>query len=123
MIAGLQSENVNTPLGRLNRGGTEYPLRISGKPDAVEQFKTMVIARRGGRPIPLAEVAQIQDGIEEQRSLALVNGIPGHRAGHSQTIRGEYGGRGGPGEEGDRSPAEGASSREPPSRWSGMPPS
>ncbi|MCJ7496106.1 MAG: efflux RND transporter permease subunit, partial [Deltaproteobacteria bacterium] len=76
VIAGLQSENVNTPLGRLNRGGTEYPLRISGKPDAVEQFKTMVIAQRGGRPIPLAEVAQIKDGIEEQRSLAMVNGIP-----------------------------------------------
>ena len=76
VISGLQSENVNTPLGRLNRGGTEYPLRISGKPDAVEQFKTMVIARRAGRPIRLAEVAQIHDGIEEQRSLALVNGIP-----------------------------------------------
>jgi len=76
VISGLQSENVNTPLGRLNRGGTEYPLRIAGKPDAVEQFKTMVIARRAGRPIPLAEVAQIRDGIEEQRSLALVNGIP-----------------------------------------------
>jgi hydrophobic/amphiphilic exporter-1 (mainly G- bacteria), HAE1 family len=76
VITGLQSENVNTPLGRLNRGGTEYPLRISGKPDAVEQFKTMIIARRGGRPIPLAEVAQITDGIEEQRSLALVNGVP-----------------------------------------------
>jgi len=76
VIAGLQSENVNTPLGRLNRGGTEYPLRISGKPDAVEQFKSMVVAQRNGRPVPLAEVAQIQDGIEEQRSLALVNGIP-----------------------------------------------
>ena len=76
VIAGLQSENVNTPLGRLNRGGTEYPLRIAGKPDAVEQFKTMVITQRGGRPIPLAEVAQIKDGIEEQRSLALVNSIP-----------------------------------------------
>jgi len=76
VIAGLQSENVNTPLGRLNRGGTEYPLRISGKPEAVEQFKTMVIARRGGRPIPLAEVARVTDGVEEQRSLALVNGIP-----------------------------------------------
>lgn len=76
VIAGLQSENVNTPLGRLNRGGTEYPLRIAGKPGAVEQFKTMIIAQRGGRPIPLAEVAQIKDGIEEQRSLALVNHIP-----------------------------------------------
>src|SRR5512139_1555639 len=76
VIAGLQSENVNTPLGRLTRGGSENPMRISGKPDAVDQFKTMIIARRGGRPIPLAEVARVHDGIEEQRSLALVNGVP-----------------------------------------------
>jgi hydrophobic/amphiphilic exporter-1 (mainly G- bacteria), HAE1 family len=76
ILAGLQSENVNTPLGRLTRDGSENPLRISGKPDAVDQFKTMIIARRGDRPIPLAEVAQIRDGIEEQRSLAQVNGIP-----------------------------------------------
>src|SRR5512145_2730400 len=76
VIAGLQSENVNTPLGRLNRNGSEFPLRVSGKPEAVAQFGTMVIARRGGRAITLAEVAQIVDGIEEQRSLALVNGVP-----------------------------------------------
>jgi HAE1 family hydrophobic/amphiphilic exporter-1 len=76
IIHGLQSENVNTPLGRLHHERSEYPLRISGKPELVEQFQAMVIARRNGRPIPLSEVAQIQDGIEEQRSLALVNGIP-----------------------------------------------
>ncbi len=76
VIQGLQSENVNTPLGRLKRDGSEYPLRISGKPALVEEFKTMVIARRSGRPIPLGEVAQVQDGTEEQRSLAFVNGVP-----------------------------------------------
>ena len=76
VIAGLQSENVNTPLGRLNRNGSEFPLRISGKPTVVEQFKTMVIGERGGRPIPLSEVADVRDGVEETRSLALVNGVP-----------------------------------------------
>ncbi len=76
VIAGLQSENVNTPLGRLNRGGAEYPLRISGKPDAPDLFKSMIIGQRNGRPIPLGEVAEIRDGIEEQRSLAYVNGVP-----------------------------------------------
>ena len=75
VVAGLQSENVNIPLGRLNRNGSEYPLRISGKPDVVEQFQTMVIGQRNGRPIMLSEVADIKDGIEEQRSLAFVNGI------------------------------------------------
>ena len=75
VMAGLQSENVNTPLGRLNRNGSEYPLRISGKPDVVDRFKTMVIGQRNGRPILLSEVAEVKDGIEEQRSLAFVNGV------------------------------------------------
>ena len=76
VMAGLQSENVNTPLGRLNREASEFTLRISGKPEEVEGFKTMVIGQRHGRPVTLGEVAEIRDGIEEQRSLALVNGIP-----------------------------------------------
>ena len=76
VIGGLQSENVNTPLGRLNRNGSEFPLRVSGKPEAVDQFASMVIAQRNGRPVALGEVAKVRDGIEEQRSLALVNGVP-----------------------------------------------
>ena len=75
VIAGLQSENVNTPLGRLNRNSSEYPLRISGKPEVVDRFKTMVIGQRNGRPVMLSEVAEVKDGIEEQRSLAFVNGV------------------------------------------------
>src|SRR5574341_2353164 len=76
VVAGLQSENVNTPLGRLNRNGSEFPLRVAGKPTAVDQFRLMVVGRRGGRPVLLGEVADVRDGIEEQRSLALVNGTP-----------------------------------------------
>ncbi len=76
VIAGLRSENVNTPLGRLTRGGMEMPLRIRGKPEGVEAFEEMVIASRQGRPIRLGEVAAIRDGVEERRSLALVNGTP-----------------------------------------------
>ncbi len=76
VIDGLRKENVNTPLGRLNRGGTELPMRISGKPEQVEEFKSMVITNRNGRPITLGDVADVQDGIEEQRSLALINGRP-----------------------------------------------
>ncbi|MCE5262051.1 MAG: efflux RND transporter permease subunit [Deltaproteobacteria bacterium] len=76
VVAGLKSENVNTPLGRLNRGATEVNLRVSGKPDRVEKFREMAIAERGGRPIRLGEVAQVKDGVEEQRSLGLVDGVP-----------------------------------------------
>ncbi len=76
VVAGLQSENVNTPLGRLTSGPTEVPLRVAGKPAAVADFEAMVIAERGGRPVALGEVATVRDGAEEQRSLALVDGVP-----------------------------------------------
>ncbi|OYV97111.1 MAG: RND transporter [Acidobacteria bacterium 21-70-11] len=76
VVAGLRSENVNTPLGRLNRGGTEMPLRVSGKPSNVDSYPAMVIGRRGGQPITLGDVATVADTVEEQRSLALINGEP-----------------------------------------------
>ncbi|MHB8940461.1 MAG: efflux RND transporter permease subunit [Desulfobacteria bacterium] len=76
VIAGIRSENVNTPLGRLTRNGSEFPLRVSGKPAEVSRFPSMVIGQRNGRPVLLGEVADVVDGIEEPRSLALVNGVP-----------------------------------------------
>ncbi|MEW6758656.1 MAG: efflux RND transporter permease subunit [Acidobacteriota bacterium] len=75
VMAGLASENVNTPLGRLTRGGTEMPIRIEGKPDTVSAYGAMVIGQRAGHPVTLGEVAEVVDGVEEQRSLALVNGV------------------------------------------------
>ena len=76
VVFGLQSENVNTPLGRLNRGGSEMPIRISGKPKDVDEYPDMVIARRGTQPITIGDVSTVVDTVEEQRSLALVNGEP-----------------------------------------------
>ncbi len=76
VIYGLRSENVNQPLGRLNHGDSEITIRIAGKPKQVEDFEHMVIAQRNGHPVMLADVAQIEDDIEEQRSMALVNGVP-----------------------------------------------
>src|SRR3990172_4721738 len=76
VIAGLRSENVNPPLGRLTGSRIEIPLRVSGKPLQVSQFEQMVIGQRMGRPITLSEVAAVEDGQEEQRSLALINGVP-----------------------------------------------
>ena len=76
VVNGIKSENTNTPLGRLTRGGAEYPMRIDGKPERAEQYRSMTVTRRNGRPISLGEVALVSDGTEEQRTLALVNGRP-----------------------------------------------
>lgn len=76
LIGGLAGENVNTPLGRVNRGTSEMPLRVSGRPVKVSGFSSMVISQRNGSPVRLGDVAEVVDGVEEQRSAALVNGVP-----------------------------------------------
>lgn len=76
IISGLRRENVDTPLGRLNSKGYEVPVRLSGKPQEVSGYPDMIVAWREGRPIRLKDFARIQDGIEERRSLALVNAEP-----------------------------------------------
>ncbi|MDD5285465.1 MAG: efflux RND transporter permease subunit [Desulfuromonadaceae bacterium] len=76
VVAGIRSENTNTPLGRLTKGSSEYPMRIEGKPERAEGYSRMAIAQRNGRPITLGEVARVVDGTEEKRRLALVNGRP-----------------------------------------------
>jgi HAE1 family hydrophobic/amphiphilic exporter-1 len=76
VVAGIRSENTNTPLGRLTKGEAEYPLRIEGKPEEAEQYRQLAVAQRNGRAIPLSEVAQVSDGTEEPRKLALINGQP-----------------------------------------------
>ncbi|MDD2733208.1 MAG: efflux RND transporter permease subunit [Desulfuromonadaceae bacterium] len=76
IVTGIKSENTNTPLGRITKGQAEYPLRIEGKPERAGQYRQMVVFQKGGRPITLGEVAQVSDGIEEKRKLALVNGQP-----------------------------------------------
>ncbi|MBI3484812.1 MAG: efflux RND transporter permease subunit, partial [Acidobacteria bacterium] len=76
VVKGLSGENVNTPLGRLNRANSEVPVRVAGKPRQVPEFSSMVIGRRGSYPVKLGDVADVVDGVEEQRSLALINGEP-----------------------------------------------
>lgn len=76
VVAGIRSENTNTPLGRLTKGTSEYPMRIDGKPERADGYGSMAIAQRNGRPITLGEIARVVDGTEEKRKLALVNGLP-----------------------------------------------
>jgi len=76
VIGGLRAENIDMPLGRLTHKGSEYALRIAGKPDDAGRIGGLIIAQREGRPIRLSEVAQVIDGVEEPRTLGLVNGRP-----------------------------------------------
>lgn len=70
----LKEGNVEFPGGRVETGRQELTVRTKGKIASAEGFRRMVVARRGGRPIRLEQVAYVEDGLEDERSIARLNG-------------------------------------------------
>ncbi len=57
----LESENINIPSGSLDRGETEYFLRVPGRFSSVEEIRDVVVGSHEGRPITMDEVADVSD--------------------------------------------------------------
>jgi HAE1 family hydrophobic/amphiphilic exporter-1 len=74
VMGALQRQNMEVPAGRVERGSQEQLVRVLGRITDPNQFAEVIVANRDGQPIRLRDVAQVEDGTEEERSLALVNG-------------------------------------------------
>jgi HAE1 family hydrophobic/amphiphilic exporter-1 len=64
----LQRENIEAPGGRMITGPQELGLRTLGRVTSAEQFGEIVIGMRGGTPVRIRDVAQVEDGAEELRT-------------------------------------------------------
>ena len=74
VMGALQAQNMEVPAGRVERGTQEQLVRVLGRITDPAQFAGVIVGNRDGQPIRLGDVALIEDGTEEERSLALVNG-------------------------------------------------
>jgi HAE1 family hydrophobic/amphiphilic exporter-1 len=75
--ATLRSENTELASGRIEGATTEWSVTTQGKATDVAGFGEMVVAERGGRLVRLRDVATIEDGMAEARSIARFKGRPG----------------------------------------------
>ena len=75
--AALASQNVEIPGGRLDQGSREVSLRTMGRVTDPRDFERIVVANIGGRPVRISDIGHVEDGFEESRSLARLNGSPG----------------------------------------------
>ena len=71
----ISSQNVETPGGRIDQGRRELSLRTLGRVEKPRDFGRLVVATRGSAPVRVADIATIEDGIEEPRSLARLDGV------------------------------------------------
>ncbi len=78
LINAIQKEHIEAPAGRLETKEREVSVRSMGEARSVEEFKKIVITKRGGqpiyRPIQLSEVAVVEDGLADLRRLSRVMG-------------------------------------------------
>ncbi|MFN8827917.1 MAG: efflux RND transporter permease subunit [Planctomycetota bacterium] len=74
--AAIRAQNVDQPGGNVTDDKRERTLRTMGRVLDPDAFVDLTIARRNGVPIHLGDVATVEDGTEEPRSLARLDGVP-----------------------------------------------
>jgi len=70
----LKDENVEFPGGRVESEDREVVIKTQGEFEHVTQFEDLVIAYRDNAPIRIRDVATVEDGQEDFRSLSRLNG-------------------------------------------------
>jgi HAE1 family hydrophobic/amphiphilic exporter-1 len=74
VIDRLRDENLEPPGGRVETPLREMIVKTKGKMQHVADFENLIVAMRGRAPIRLRDVAWVEDGLEDYRSLARLNG-------------------------------------------------
>ncbi len=78
VVSAIQREHSEKPGGRIETSEKELNIRTLGEAPTVQDFENITISRRGGalnyRPIALKDVAKIEDGTDDIRSISRSQG-------------------------------------------------
>ena len=74
VIAAIQSDNQDLPVGVLASQALETVVQIQARIKRPADFANIIVAKRAGAVIRLGQLATITDGLQEVESLALYNG-------------------------------------------------
>jgi HAE1 family hydrophobic/amphiphilic exporter-1 len=78
LVQALALQNLAAPVGRVTGDLDERSIRLRGRLERPEEFAQIVVAERNGQVIRLGQLADILDGTEEPRSLALYTSTETH---------------------------------------------
>ena len=71
----LRGQNVDVPGGRVDQGPQALTLRLRGRVESPDQFGDIVVRQVNGHPVLVRDVATVEDGMADARTLANVNGV------------------------------------------------
>ena len=70
----VRNENQDLPVGTLKTNERDRVVQVLSRLKNPQDFGQIIVARRGGSPVHLSQVASVSDGTQEVESLALYNG-------------------------------------------------
>jgi HAE1 family hydrophobic/amphiphilic exporter-1 len=73
----VATANSNTPVGTLSGQRQQLVLRANDQPPDAEAFGRLVIAGRPGAPVRLSDVADVANGVQNDRVASYRNGVRG----------------------------------------------
>jgi HAE1 family hydrophobic/amphiphilic exporter-1 len=72
----VRQQNMELPGGRVDEGARELTVRTMGRITDPKEFADITVAWRNGMPIKVSDIGYVEDGSEEQRTMARLNGKP-----------------------------------------------
>jgi HAE1 family hydrophobic/amphiphilic exporter-1 len=76
LSAALRSANVNTPVGTLEGARQTLVLQANRQLRSAAEFADLIVSTRGGNPVRLRDVAEVEDSVETLKSFGTFNGEP-----------------------------------------------
>ncbi len=77
VLAAIRREHVELPAGRIETSQGEFTLKTKGKLESAELFGGIVVIKRADRVVHLRDVAVVEDGMAEERTVSYLNGRRG----------------------------------------------
>ena len=72
----VRMQNMELPGGRVEEGKRELTVRTMGRVTDAAELNNLVIGSRGPYAVKLSDIGYVEDGAEEQRTEARLNGQP-----------------------------------------------
>jgi CzcA family heavy metal efflux pump len=70
----VRNENVSIPGGSIDTKETNYSVRVPGEYKSVKPIEDIVVKLRGGKPVYVRDVANVQYSFEDRKTFSRLNG-------------------------------------------------
>jgi multidrug efflux pump subunit AcrB len=88
VLDSLKRQHAELPAGYLQSKLVELNVRTMGEAYSLKELENLVIAQKEGQPIRLNNIAVVEDGMEDKRSLARFNRMPSVAVGVRKAVGG-----------------------------------